>query len=165
MDSIDEFKGFHFSRLLGNLASFFIESSANLCFLRFNRQFGYRKGDHHVLGSNNWLVRSAGNLARTKTISVLSEGDLSLFLRNLLITLFRNHWKSFHVTYSIVTPTLSDFLSGRAYLHTRQGSIILVRKTIWRLKEEIESLHANFINTERTKHAFRNYSTKRIFPV
>ncbi len=166
MDSIDEFKGYFSSttRQLSELLH--CESSANL-YVSYGSisGFGYHKDDHHVLvkqlaGQKRW------QFGESQDDIVLNEGDLLFVPKGVAHNPVSESHKSFHVTYSIVTPTLSDFLKWACLpAHQTRLDNISAEDHI-ALKEEIESLHANFLKYRKNKaHSFRNYSTKRIFPL
>ncbi|WP_122053794.1 cupin domain-containing protein [Vibrio sp. Evd11] len=165
MDSIDEFKGYFSSTARQLSERLHCETSANL-YVSYGSisGLGYHKDDHHVLvkqlvGQKRW------QFGKSQNDIVLNEGDLLFVPKGVAHNPISESHQSFHVTYSIVTPTLSDFLKW-ACLPEHQARLDNVSaEEHMALNEEIELLHANFLKYRKNKaNAFRNYSTKRIFP-
>lgn len=165
IDSINEFKGY-FSSTTYQLSELLqCESSANLYVSYGNLiGFGDHKDDHHVLvkqlaGEKRWRFSHAINDI------ILKPGNLLFVPKGVSHNPISESNKSFHVTYSIVKPSLFEFIkwaSSASFLDNLKNYSI---EDEIAYKREIDCLFKEFIKYQMKKYKdLKSYNKKRMFP-
>ncbi|PMO02238.1 hypothetical protein BCT19_20040 [Vibrio splendidus] len=164
LDSIDEYFGY-FSETTNKISTLLkCESSANLYVSYGNSSgFGEHSDDHHVLvkqlvGKKRWMFEGG-----TKSI-VLQEGDLLFVPKGILHDPVAETSRSLHVTYSIVRPTLNDFIDWaiKNKENYNTSNFDIGDKGYFL---ELHKIMADFIlHRDNKARAIRHYKETRMFP-